>query len=191
MTKVAVVYYSGYGHTAKLAEAVVAGAASVGGATATAYAIDADGNLPDGAFDALAGVDAIIFGSPTYMGGVAWQFKKFADASSKVWAGQGWKDKIAGGFTNSASPNGDKGQTMNSLFTLALQHGMIWVGTGLMPASKKENTPNDTNYSGGFTGVMAISPADAGPDEAPRKGDLEAARLLGARVAEKAAKLHA
>ncbi len=32
-------------------------------------------------------------------------------------------------------------------------------------------------------GALAVSPSDASPEEAPRKGDLETARLLGARVA--------
>lgn len=83
MSKIAIVYFSGYGHTVKQAEAVHAGAASVG--EATLYRIDQDGNLPDDAWEAISAADAIIYGSPTYMGGPAWQFKKFADASSKPW----------------------------------------------------------------------------------------------------------
>ena len=74
--------------------------------------------------------DAIIMGSPTYMGSVSWQFKKFADATSKPWFSQAWKDKVFAGFTNSATMNGDKLSTLHYLFTLAMQHGGIWVGTG-------------------------------------------------------------
>ncbi len=189
MTKVAIVYFSGYGHTAKQAEAVQAGAAGVAGAHVEMHVIDKEGNLPEGAFTALAAADAIIYGSPTYMGGPAWQFKKFADASSKPWFTQAWKDKIAAGFTNSASVNGDKGSTMNYLFTLSQQHGQIWVGTGLLPSNKKEHGSNDVNWTAGFAGALSISPSDASPDEAPRKGDLETARLLGQRVAEIASRL--
>jgi NAD(P)H dehydrogenase (quinone) len=65
-----------------------------------------------------------------------------------------------------------------------MQMGQIWVGTGLLPASKKSNTPADINWSSGFGGVHAVSPADASVDEAPRIGDLETAKLLGKRVAE-------
>jgi NAD(P)H dehydrogenase (quinone) len=187
MTKIAIVYYSGYGHTAKQAEAVHAGAASA--AEATPYRIAANGDLPEGAFAALADADAIIYGSPTYMGGPAWQFKKFADASSKPWFGQDWKDKIAAGFTNSASVNGDKGSTIAYFFTLSQQHGQIWVGTGLLPSNAKASGPNDVNWTAGSAGALAISPSDASPEEAPRKGDLETARLLGLRVAELARKL--
>ncbi|BEV72708.1 MULTISPECIES: flavodoxin family protein [unclassified Paludibacterium] len=189
MTTIAIVYFSGYGHTAKQAEAVRDGAAGVAGTQVVMYRIDADGNLPDGTFDALAGADAILYGSPTYMGGPAWQFKKFADASSKAWFVQAWKDKLAAGFTTSASVNGDKGATIQYLFTLSQQHSQIWVGTGLMPSNTKAHGPADVNWTAGFAGALAIAPSDASPDEAPRAGDLETARLLGKRVAELAARL--
>lgn len=188
MTKVAIVYFSGYGHTARQAEAVKQGAASVAGVTATDFRINENGDLPEGSWESLAQQDAIIFGSPTYMGGPAWQFKKFADASSKPWFTQAWKDKIAAGFTNSASTNGDKFSTISYFFTLSQQHGQIWIGTGLMPSNTKANGPDDVNWTAGFAGALAISPSDASAEEAPRKGDLETARLLGKRVAEFAVK---
>lgn len=187
MSKIAIVYFSGYGHTAKQAEAVHAGAASAG--EATLYRIDENGDLPDSAWEAISAADAIIYGSPTYMGNVAWQFKKFADATSKPWFTQAWKDKVAAGFTNSASVNGDKFAAMLSMWTLAMQHGQIWVGTGLMPSNAKAHGPGDVNWTAGFGGALAVSPSDASPEEAPRSGDLETARLLGKRVAEMTAKL--
>ena len=77
MSKIAIVFHSGYGHTKKMAESVAAGAAG------ELVAIDAEGNLSDAQWATLLAADAIVFGSPTYMGSVSWQFKKFADASSK------------------------------------------------------------------------------------------------------------
>jgi multimeric flavodoxin WrbA len=189
MTTIAIVFYSGYGHTAKQARAVFEGAASLPGAHAKIYPLDAQGDLPEGAWDELSEADAIIYGSPTYMGGPAWQFKKFADASSKPWFSQAWKDKVAAGFTNSASVNGDKFSTLAYFWTLSQQHGQVWVGTGLMPANSKAHGPAEVNWTAGFAGALAISPADASPEEAPRSGDLETARLLGQRVAEFAARL--
>jgi len=189
MSTVAIVYYSGYGHTVKQAEAVHAGAASAPGASAKLYRIDANGDLPESDWAEIAKADAIIYGSPTYMGGPAWQFKKFADATSKPWFTQAWKNKVAAGFTNSASTNGDKFSTIEYFWTLSQQHGQIWVGTGLMPANKKEHGPADINWTAGFAGALAVSPSDATPEEAPRSGDLEVARLLGQRVAELAARL--
>ncbi len=184
MSKVAVVYHSGYGHTIRMAEAVAAGAG------AELIPIDAEGNVGDAAWATLAAADAIIFGSPTYMGSVSWQFKKFADASSKPWFGQAWKNKIAAGFTNSATMNGDKHSTLHYLMTLAMQHSMLWVGTGLMPSNSKAAQRNDVNYVGSFGGAMAQSPSDSSPDEM-LPGDLETAKLFGARVAEVAGKFSA
>ncbi|MCA8903206.1 MAG: flavodoxin family protein, partial [Hyphomonas sp.] len=153
MTKIAIVYFSGYGHTVKQAEAVAAGAASVPGADVSVLRISQEGDLTEDEFASLAGADAIIYGSPTYMGGPAWQFKKFADASSKPWFGQAWKDKIAAGFTNSATVNGDKASTLSYFFTLSQQHGQVWVGTGLLPSNTKAHGPDDVNWTAGFSGA--------------------------------------
>ena len=184
MTSIAIVYFSGYGHTTKQAEAVQAGAAAVADTQVKLYPIDANGDLPEGALEEIGAADAIIYGSPTYMGGPAWQFKKFADASSKAWFTQAWKDKIAAGFTNSASVNGDKFATIEYFWTLSQQHGQIWVGTGLLPSNTKAHGPADINWTAGFGGLLAVSPADASPDEAPRDGDLATAKLFGQRLAE-------
>jgi NAD(P)H dehydrogenase (quinone) len=99
-----------------------------------------------------------------------------------------WKNKIAAGFTNSASLNGDKVQTLNYLFALSMQQGMVWVGTGMMPANSKAAQRNDVNWLGAFSGAMAQSPSDSSPEEGPLPGDLETARLFGQRVAETAAR---
>jgi multimeric flavodoxin WrbA len=189
MTTVAIVFFSGYGHTAKQAEAVREGAASAAHTEVAVFRIDENGNLPDSALDEIGKADAIIYGSPTYMGGPAWQFKKFADLSSKSWFTQAWKNKVAAGFTNSASINGDKFATIAYFWTLSQQHGQVWVGTGLLPANTKTSGPSDINWTAGSAGALAVSPSDASPEEAPRSGDLETARLLGKRVAEFAAKL--
>ena len=98
MSKIIVVYHSGYGHTGKLAHSVAAGAG------AALIAIDAEGNLSEADWARLDNADAIIMGSPTYMGSVSWQFKKFADASSRVWFTQKWKNKIAAGIVARATP---------------------------------------------------------------------------------------
>jgi len=181
MVNVAVVFHSGYGHTLRMAQSVADGAG------AELVTIDADGNLSDEGWAPLNDADAIIMGSPTYMGSVSWQFKKFADASSRPWFKQAWKDKIFAGFTNSATMNGDKLSTLHYLFTLAMQHGGIWVGTAMMPSNSKAAQRNDLNYVGSFSGAMAQSPSDCSPAEM-LPGDLETARLFGQRVATVAAR---
>lgn len=180
MAKIAIVYHSGYGHTAKQAEAVAAGVAGTAGAEALLVPLEDIAAVP---WDALAAAEGIIFGAPTYMGGPSAKFKEFADASSKVWFTRGWQDKVAGGFTNSASLNGDKQGTLNALATLALQHGMLWVGLGLLPANSSKAQRNDVNRMGASFGAMAQSDSDVGAEVAPPAGDLETARLYGARVA--------
>lgn len=184
MANIVIVYFSGYGHTARQAEAVYEGCLSVKDTRVELHRINDAGELAEEAMLDIEQAHAIIYGSPTYMGGPAWQFKKFADASSKPWSEQKWKDKLAAGFTNSASVNGDKFSTIQYLWTLSQQHGQIWVGTGLMPANTKSSGPDDLNWTGGFGGAMSISPADASPEEAPRSGDLKTAHHLGKRVAE-------
>lgn len=181
MAEVVVVYHSGYGHTQRMAQSVAAGAG------AELLAIDDDGNLPEGGWDALKAADAIIMGSPTYMGNVSWQFKKFADASSKPWYAQSWKDKLFAGFTNSAAMNGDKMSTLNYLFTLAMQHGGIWVSQGVLPSNSKAALRSDANYLGSYSGAVAQSPSDAGAGEM-NAGDLDNARNFGQRVAGIAAR---
>ena len=181
MTQIAIVYHSGYGHTQRMAQAVAEGS---GGQL---IAIDADGNLPADGWEQLKAADAIIFGSPTYMGSVSWQFKKFADASSKPWFSQDWKDKLFAGFTNSAAMNGDKFSTLSYMFTLAMQHGGLWVGLGILPSNSKAAQRNDPNYLGSYSGAIAQSPSDASAGEM-LPGDLETARSLGRRVADVAAR---
>jgi len=176
MANIVIVFHSGYGHTQRVAQAVADGAG------AQLLAIDADGNLPEGGWETLAAADAIIFGSPTYMGGVSWQFKKFADASSKVWYTQGWKDKLFAGFTNSATMNGDKVTTLTYLWTLAMQHSGIWVSMGILPTNNKAATRDSMNYVGGYGGLLTQSPSDASPAEM-LKGDFDTARAFGERIA--------
>ena len=177
MSHIVIVFHSGYGHTAKVAQAVAEGS---GG---TLLAIDAEGNLPAGGWEQLAAARTIVFGSPTYMGSVSWQFKKFADASSKPWFTQVWKNKLAAGFTNSASMTGDKHSTLHYLFTLSQQHSMLWASTGLMPSNAKESTRNDINYVGSYSGLMTSTPSNASADEMV-PGDIATAKAFGQRVAD-------
>ncbi len=135
-------------------------------------------------WDDLNAADAIIFGAPTYMGSASAQFKTFMDASAKVWFAQGWKDKIAAGFTHSGSQNGDKFNTITQLFTFAMQHGMIWTGLGLLPGNNtSKGSVNDLNRLGGFSGALTQSNNDQGAEAIPAS-DLKTAEVLGARVAQ-------
>jgi NAD(P)H dehydrogenase (quinone) len=135
----------------------------------------------------LHAADAMIFGTPTYMGTVSAEFKAFMDRTSQFWANQPWKDKLAAAFTNSGSQHGDKLNTLISLTVFAAQHGMNWINLGLLPGhNSSTGSAEDLNRFGGFLGAMAQSNVDEGPEVAPPKSDRETAFQLGRRVAEAA-----
>ncbi len=187
MKTAVIVYFSGTGHTARLAEAVRQGVIEVADVAARLLPIDpariTEGRLQDPALlDEITRADAVIFGTPTYMGGVAAQFKAFMDASSGHWYRRQWKDKLAAGFTHSGSPSGDKLNTLFSLAVFAAQHGMVWIGNADLPSFYRGQT-DGFNRLNSFLGVMGYT--SQSPDEPPTvdSGDLLTAEALGRRVA--------
>lgn len=187
MSKLVVVYHSGYGHTRLQAEAVHRGAASVDGIEAEILTTEeATARMDD-----LDDANAIIFGCPTYMGNISAEMKRFLEATVKKWFSQSWKGKIAGAFTNSSSFSGDKLNTLMGLLIAAMQHGMIFVGTGMFPSANNPDAmnsidgpgPDEHNRVGSFIGPMAVS-FQVAPPAAPPKGDIETAQAYGRRVAE-------
>ncbi|NJN88074.1 MAG: flavodoxin family protein [Leptolyngbyaceae cyanobacterium SL_7_1] len=189
MKQIIVLYHSGMGHTAKMAEAVARGAAAVPDTEVKILAIEGKDVMEgryqnDDLLNQLDESDAIIFGSPTYMGNVSGQFKCFADATSGRWLEQRWAGKIAAGFTVSGSPSGDKLNTLSYLSILAAQHGMIWVGSNIVPYGD----PEGRNQLGSFLGVMGLA-AQEPPEQAPNQADKLTGEHLGQRVAEFLARL--
>jgi NAD(P)H dehydrogenase (quinone) len=185
MTNIAVIYFSGTGNTHLMAEAIASGVQKTPDTAVQLLRITGEqitnGRWKDEAMVAiLTNADAIIFGSPTYMGGVAAQFKAFVDGVSGAWAQQLWKNKIAGGFTHSGGLSGDKQGTLIYLTINAAQHSMIWVGAGEM------SQPNGVNRLGSYQGVMG----QATPDFSGTKkieldaGDRLSCELYGQRIAE-------
>lgn len=185
MTTIAVLFHSGYGHTAAIARSVAAGAAEIAGTTVHLVPIEE--------FEAKAAqvdaADAIIFGSPTYMGAVSGPFKTFMDSTSKRWIERSWADKLAAGFTVSASQSGDKLATLQQLSVFAAQHGMVWVGLGLLPGNNNsKGSVDDLNRLGSFLGAMAQANADQDAQSTPPASDHNTAAHLGQRVARAAAR---
>lgn len=181
MPNIAIIYHSGFGHTRVQAEAVMGGVRQVNGVEVTLISVE----HYEAHWDQLDEADAIVFGSPTYMVSPSAPFKAFLDATSSRWADQRWKDKLAAGFTNSAGMNGDKLNTLQQFSLFAMQHGMVWVGLGLLPGNHTSTgSENDMNRLASFLGAMAQSNADQGADVVPGASDRETARYLGRRVAE-------
>lgn len=187
MTDLVVVYQSSGGHTRALAEAIAAGARRAECVSAELALISGD-KIHQGRFEdaelmrRLDGADAIVFGCATYMGSCSAIYKAFLEAAFRPhWLEQRWKDKIAAGFTNSASQNGDKLSTLYELVTFAMQMGMIWVGVGDLPGNNwSGGSRNDLNRLGTWIGAMGQSNAD---EDRPSQGDIDTADRFGRRIA--------
>jgi len=182
--KVAIVYHSRNGHTRLQAEAVARGAGGCEGATLLLLSADEAMDR----LDELDGCDAIIFGSPTYMGNISAGMKAFLEAAVGRWRTQAWRDKIAGAFTNSGHFSGDKVNTLTGLMINAMQHGMIFVGLGMLPGREGFDTlqgpgPAALNRNDASIGPMSSSFGVAAGD-APGPGDIATAEAYGRRVAQ-------
>lgn len=182
----AIVYVSRKGHTKLQAEAVARGA-EAGGARVKLYtSVSAVEN-----FEELDTADAIVFGTPTYMGNVSSEMKLFMEKCAGRWYSRTWSDKIAGGFTCSSNFSGDKVNTMLALCVFGMQMGMIWVGMNQLAAT---NVPQESesvegpgssalNRNSASIGLQA-SVFDVPAPDAPAAGDLETAEAYGRRIAE-------
>ena len=180
MPNVAIIYFSATGTTAALAGAINAGAAESTGVVM--YRIAA-ADIVGGRFqneEALKLADAadgLAFGSPTYMGGPAAQFKAFADATSDRWSRQRWANKVATGFTTGSCANGEQGHTLAYFTVLAAQHGMLWCGLGIPGGSDRFGR----NRLGSHLGLAAHA-----VEGALDASDLATAHHLGRRLARTA-----
>lgn len=190
MTHVAIVYHSGGDHTALLAQAIYRGAAGVKNVEVSCHRITAaqiqkNGRWHDEAIsEAILRADGVIFGCPTLMGMVSAPFKAFMEGAFTSWAVQGWKDKFAGGFTNSASLNGDKTNTQIQLLVFAAQMAMMWVPMGDHPgANWSGGSADDNNRLGAFLGPMSQAITDLPLEKSIPASDLRTGERYGERFA--------
>lgn len=189
MGSVAIIYFSGTGHTHLMAEAIASGIYFHADTRVDLLRIEGtqikDGRWVNQTFmESLQMANAIIFGSPTYMGGAAAQFKAFADFTSKTWFTESWKDKLAGGFTHGAALSGDKLNTLIYFSILAAQHGMVWVNPGEIDCTAKGST-DETNRLRSYLGVMGQTYLDFERKEpALHPGDRLRCEQFGQRLAK-------
>ncbi|WP_371226783.1 flavodoxin family protein [Roseovarius sp. 2305UL8-3] len=174
---VAIPYFTGSGHTRRLAEAVAEGVGK-------AHLMDVE-TMSDADWQALDDAPAILFGTPTYMGSSAARFDQFLEDASDRWEDQLWANRLAGGFTVATYPSGDKLSTLMRLAIYATQMGMLWIGPNAIGAPVDPANPG-INKDGANLGLMATSSRDK--TQLIDAGDLETARLFGARVAAAAAR---
>lgn len=180
MHTLAIIYHSAHGHTEHIARHVQAGALTVAGIEARLIKAEDMLRTPE----ELISYDGLIFGSPTYLGGVSGTFKHFMDSTGRLWRSQQLKGKLAAGFTVSSLPAGDKQSTLLSMFIFSMQHGMWWVGNPILP-EQHSGVPYDeaANRLGSWSGLMAQAGHAAAAD-AFAPGDVKTAHLFGQNFAQ-------
>ena len=171
----AVIYHSNYGHTKRVAEAIVMGARQQL-PEAQAKAVD----VHDVDWEFLDQADLLVFGSAVYMGSVTAGFKTFMDETSKRWYHRKWEGKWAAAFANSGGLSGDKLAVLQQINLFAMQHGMLWAGLPFMPTGRSQH---DINRMSSFLGLMTQSD-NASIEITPPEGDLETARKFGKYLVE-------
>ncbi len=199
MTKVLVLYYSGYGHVETLAEAIAEGAGEVDGAEVTVKRVPElvpeevarksgmklDQQAPIAEPSELAHYDAIVFGTPTRFGNMASQMRNFLDQTGGLWMQGALIGKVGSVFASTASQHGGQETTITSFHTTLLHHGMVIVG---VPYSHKGL--NEMDEISGGTPYGATTLAGDG-SRVPSANELDIARFQGRHVAAIAAKLSA
>lgn len=175
--KIVIIYHSGYGHTKIVAEHIQKGASRELEQVVLLSTLEAQEN-----FELLHEADTLVFGSPTYMGTISADFKRFMEATGKFWYAQKWKDKFAAGFTNSSTLNGDKLNTLQQLSLFASQHSMLWISTGILPKFENDKQLEAPNGLASYLGLMTLS--DNSTKEVNPPKDLETAELFGERIAQ-------
>ena len=186
MARVGIVFHSSTGYTRLLADAVAQGAATA----AEVRTLEVLGeHISEGRYAndellaELDACDAIVLGTPTYMGAVSGQMKSFMDACLSRWYERAWSGKLGAAFTVSSTPSGDKLNALQDLFVFGMQMGMVWVGQDESPLSG-----SGSNRLGIYVGAAGQPDYEAKPP-ALMAGDSSGGELLGARVARLADRL--
>jgi NAD(P)H dehydrogenase (quinone) len=198
MAKILVLYYSMYGHTETMAEAVAEGARRVSGTEVTikrvpdlvpedvARKVGARTDQPAAiaTVDELPSYDAIIFGTPTRFGNMCAQMRNFLDQTGGLWFHGKLIGKVASVFTSTGTQHGGHETTITSFHTTLLHHGMVIVG---VPYSCKELMEMSEVTGGSPYGAGTLAGGDGG--RSPSKNELAIARFQGTHVANIVKKL--
>jgi NAD(P)H dehydrogenase (quinone) len=149
--KVLLTYYSRGGNTRRMAELVQEGLQGEGGVEVSLRPVE------EVAAKELLGFDAIVAGSPTYYGSMAWPLKKLLD-DSVAFHGQ-LEGRVGAAFTSSGGLAGGNETTVLDILKAFLIHGMVLQG----------------DPKGDHFGAVSVG--------APDERAADSCRKLGARVA--------
>ncbi|MBC9033544.1 NAD(P)H:quinone oxidoreductase [Sphingomonas sp. JC676] len=198
MSKILVLYYSSYGHLAKMADAVAEGARSAGAEvdvrrvpeTAPAEVVAAAGFVADHSHPVLedvndlANYDGIIVGAPTRFGRMSSQMASFWDRAGGLWFQGKLHGKVGGAFTSTATQHGGQEQTLFSIITNLMHFGLTIVGLDYGHAGQM-----GVDEVRGGSPYGATTVADGDGSRMPSEIDLDGARYQGRRIAEVANKI--
>lgn len=203
-TNVLVVYYSSYGHTHQMAQAVAEGARGVQGADVRVRRIaeleparqamssqqpyvDAQKRMEEiqeATLDDLRWADGFCWGTPTRYGNMTAQMKQFIDTTGPLWTKGELEDKPAGIFTSTATIHGGQESTILTSLVPLLHLGMIFVGT---PYGQNPQIMVTDGIGGSPYGPGTLAGGDG--SRQPVEPELQTARNLGSRVARVAERL--
>ena len=200
MARILVLYYSSYGHIARMADAVAEGVRNAGHEcdvrrvpeTAPAEVAKAAGFVADETHDLISGIDALpeydglVIGAPTRFGRMPSQMGAFLDQAGGLWFTDALVGKVGAAFTSTAAQHGGQETTLFSILTNLLHFGCTIVG--LDYGFKAQNGVDEVR-GGSPYGATTIANNDG--SRMPSEVDLDGAKYLGRRVAETAAKLSA
>lgn len=196
---VLVAYYSRFGSVRALADAIAEGVRRVEGAVPNLFEVaewPTGEPMPDEtvqdmeqrraiAVNQFANSDAVIVGSPAYLGGMAAPIKRlFEDVvtasgptgtdRSRPWRHHHFRDKVGAAFASSATPHGGNEMTLQAILVAMMHLGMLIATPG------QQETP----LEGAASPYGAAAAPGIGPDATPSATELALARDLGQRVAE-------
>jgi NAD(P)H dehydrogenase (quinone) len=200
--KIHVIFYSTYGHTYALAEAIVQGCREIPDIEVDLFQVAE--TLPSSILEKmealeprkrfshiatadpkrLAEADGIILGSPTRYGGATAQMRAFIDATGGQWVKGELIGKVGAAFTSTASQHGGQETTLLSLATFFLHQGMTFAG---VPYSSKELLSMHEITGGSPYGASTVAGAQG--ERIPTSNELAIARAQGRHVASLTRKL--
>jgi NAD(P)H:quinone oxidoreductase type IV len=195
--KIKIVFYSMYGHTYKMAEAVAEGAREITGAeveilqvaelvpdsvleeSGAKKAREAFAHIPIAKPGDLADADAIIFGTPTRFGNMCAQMRNFLDQTGGLWAQGALVGKVGSAFTSTGTQHGGQETTLTSFHSTLLHQGMVVVG---LPYSEARQMTLEEITGGSPYGATTIAGTDG--SRMPSENELAMARFQGRHVAD-------
>ncbi|TMW64958.1 hypothetical protein Poli38472_009125 [Pythium oligandrum] len=200
MTRLAIVYYSMYGHVAKLASAVKQGTKLVPGVETQIYQVaetlpkevlskagaPPKPDHPVASPDVLKEADGILFGMPTRFGMVPSQMSSLFDACGGLWMKGELIGKPAGFFFSTGGLGGGQETTAMTTTPFLTHHGMIYVPMGYRSPSQGTL---DEIHGGSPWGAGTLACGDN--SRQPSDLELDIAKLQGQSFAEIAKKLSA